>query len=200
MKYNVNKIEINNKGVPLHVHSVHEIIFYYEGEGNITVSGKEYKVKRGDIVIIPSGTYHCTLPTDMLKGIYLNGELSQLFNLSSPLFIKDNQAEEGCKLIQIIYDNRFGNKEYLTVLINAYLQYILQSVTFENDLNLAVKNIIKSITERCFEADLSISKILNESGYSEDYVRASFKKIVGKTSTQYKKSMEAILYGNEKGK
>lgn len=46
-----------------------------------------------------------------------------------------------------------------------------------------------------------VKEIATATGYGDEfYFIKKFKKVVGKTPTQYKKSMEEMLYGNEKGK
>ena len=181
MKYNINKVEFYNKGFPLHKHPVYEIIYYTEGQGKTCFSGKEYHIKKGDIVIIPPNFTHGTISNGGLKCIYVNGEFNQMFNPISPIFMKDNDKGEGYKLVQMLYDNRYGNKEYVSALCNAYSQFLLQNITFEDGPSLAVKKIIAQITEQFCSVDLSLNELLCSCGYAEDYIRAQFKKITGKT-------------------
>ncbi len=51
---------------------------------------------------------------DELERIYIRGEFSHYFSLSSPVILTDNAQQEGIVLAKMIYNNRFANPEYLT--------------------------------------------------------------------------------------
>ena len=47
------------KEVKAHKHATHsEHIYFLEGEGEMTVDEKKFKIKKGDMVFIPKGTIH----------------------------------------------------------------------------------------------------------------------------------------------
>lgn len=47
------------------------------------------------------------------------------------------------------------------------------------------KKIANKISNEYSDSDISLSQILNESGYSEDYIREQFKCYTGKTPTEF---------------
>ena len=98
--------------------------------------------------------------------------------------ITDNPEGEGLLLAHMIYNNRHANTEYVMTLINAFIHFLLQSIKIDNELLLAIHNISREIANSFYDSDLNPCSLLNKSGYAEDYIRAQFKKIIGKTPTQ----------------
>ncbi len=55
----------------------------------------------------------------------------------------------------------------------------------KNSVNFAVNEIVFKITENAYDSHIILSKILNESKYSEDYIRQQFKKVMGVYPTKF---------------
>ena len=53
------------------------------------------------------------------------------------------------------------------------------------DINLSVNSIIKKIHRDFANVNLNVTTLLSTSGYAEDYIRAYFKKITGKTPNEF---------------
>ncbi len=182
MKYNIN---VTKEASASHKHKVYEIVIYVEGEGLLCVDAKNIHVCRGSIAIIPPGFVHNTPPDNPPKRIYINGEFNQIFNISEPIIISDNDKSEGLTLANMIYNNRFENPDYVASLCNTFAHFLLQNIKVDDTMTLALKEVVYEITENFHNPNINLCQILNKSGYAEDYIRAQFKKQMGKAPTEF---------------
>ena len=90
-------------------------------------------------------------------------------------------SNEGRTLASLIYDNRFRSDEYLEVLISAYLHFLLKYIKVNKHSENIIKKIIFEISNRFADSELNLALLLQKSGYAEDYARALFKELTGKT-------------------
>ncbi len=82
-------------------------------------------------------------------------------------------------------NERLGNSELISSLIEAFAHLLTQDVHFEEKINVAVKNITNKITSDFFDSNLDVNSLLKNSGYAPDYIRSQFKKITGKTPVEF---------------
>ncbi len=181
MEIIVSRTRKGTKLFPMHKHAYSELSFYSETAGVMKTPDKSYPFSPGSIVIIPPDTYHSTIGETELDGIYLRGDFNALPRLKSPLVLRDNRDGEGKKLINIIYNNRFGNREYLASLCDAYIHFLITNMQFDDEIGEAVKEIKDEITRLAYDSRINPTEILKKSGYAEDYIRAKFKEATGKT-------------------
>jgi len=183
MNYLINFIK---EASPSHMHKNYEIIVYTDGCGIFRSDKRNIEVAPGKIIIVPPGTEHnSTIVGEKFERIYINGEFNHIFRLNSPAVIFDNSKREGLELAKMIYNNRFANQEYVTALINAFTHFLLDRVKIENEIFAAIKNIVDEITDNFYRYDIDVCSLLKKSGYSEDYIRAQFKKVTGKTPVEF---------------
>lgn len=182
MNYMIN---ITKDGFTSHKHRVYEIIVYIDGEGIFYTEDKNFFVSKGNIAIIPPDTFHHSSLENCLERIYINGEFNQIFNLTSPAIISDNSKKEGTALAKMIYDNRYQHPDYVAALCSAFAHFLLQNIKMEDSIGMVVNEIINEITENFHDCNINLANILKKSGYAEDYIRAQFKKITGKTPTEF---------------
>lgn len=186
MSFYIGFAKYNEKKFPLHSHKCYEIIIYLSGTGHFYTPEQSFGVKAGSIVVVPPGIMHHAIHGDGLQCIYVGGkELGMFFNFSSLAVLADNKEQEGALLAKMIYSNRYGNQEYLGALCSTYTRFILQNLTMQNHIDSAVGEIIREITDNFYNCDMDLNTLLNKSGYAEDYIRAQFKKITGKTPTAF---------------
>ena len=169
----------------MHKHRNYEIIAYMEGTGYFCTQDKTIPVTVGNIIIVPPYTLHGSHLNAGIERIYVSGEFSQIFNFAEPVIISDNSKKEGATLAKMIYDNRFGNPDYVASLCNAFAHFLLQNINLDDSITLALKEVVHEITENFHNSDLDLCHILNKSGYAEDYIRSRFKKATGKTPTEF---------------
>lgn len=181
-------INCTNDGVktyPLHMHKDYEIMLYLSGNGFLRTNKKNYPFSHGTIIIVPPYIKHGSTSNYGFKNISVCGDFNHLFNFSEPISLNDNKKQEGEILAKMIFDNRYGNKNYLSSLSASYIYYILQNVQTENNIGICIRNIISEISNNAFDCNLDTTDILLKSGYAEDYIRSCFKKITEKTPIEF---------------
>ena len=183
MSYLINTIK-HLSGAHRHIN--YEIIVHIHGTGTLHTDERDFPVSPGKIAIIPPGTIHNGVSDDgELERIYINGEFNQVFNLTSPVIISDNPEREGTLLAKLIFNNRYENPDYVASLCNALAHFLVQNLKMDDSIGMAVKEIIYEITENFHDCNIDLAYILQKSGYAEDYIRAQFKKLTGKTPIEF---------------
>lgn len=185
MDLHISRSPNGTKSYPMHRHESFEITYYHSATVTLTTPEKNYHITPGSMVIIPPDTLHSSHSVTELDGIYIRGNFSQLFHLNEPTVIRDSRFKEGKQLVMMIYNNRFGNKEYLSSLCDAFTHFLATNMKFEDDISKVVMDISSEITRRAYDCRISLTNILKSSGYAEDYIRAHFKKITGKTPVEF---------------
>lgn len=180
-----NIIGKTEKCAPLHNHKRYEISIFTEGAGIFFCGKTRTKANEGKIFIIPPNIEHQFEHDENSSRIYIYSEFNNSLNFASPIVLSLNPKNEGQTLAEIIFNNRYGNSEYVSSLINAFVGFVLQNIKTENEINKAIKEVICTISENFFDCELNICKILNKSGYAEDYIRAQFKSLTGKTPIEF---------------
>ena len=179
------KIGAGGGKVREHKHKQYEIVIYTKGKGNYHAGEKEFEVSRGKITIVPPDVLHSMQICSGIERISIIGEFNQIFNFTSAVIVSDNAKRDGLLLAKMIYENRFENPEYVSALVSAFVHFLLQSIKMDDEIGLAVKEIVNKITTEFYDSNLNINDLLNNSGYAEDYIRAQFKKYTGKTPVEF---------------
>lgn len=186
MKREMNFLGIYGElGFPLHTHLGYEILYFFEGDGVVRSDMGDLPISAGKIIIIPPHIVHGTDSENGFKAIAIRGDFGNYFKFDAPLILSDNEEREGDALIRMIFRNQYGSNDYLKTLIDAFVHFLLQNASAEDALTGAVRKIANALTEHFFDSALSPAALLNESGYAEDYIRAHFKKIIGKTPNEF---------------
>jgi AraC-like DNA-binding protein len=185
MKYIVGTGGYATERINLHAHKTYEIVLYVSGSGVLSLDGKQIPVKKGNIFIAPPNVKHGSLSHDNLRYISLILSKDQLLYVKSPTVFMDNDKGYARCLAQMILENKHGNQEFLEALCKTYILFVLENVEINTDIDKAVHKIKEQIASNFYDSKFSATKILNESGYAEDYIRAHFKKILGKTPVEF---------------
>lgn len=178
-------INLTKEITPPHKHKTHEIIICTKGTAIFHIAEEEFQIAPGVIVITPPETIHFSTDTFDYERIFITGPLDQFFSSKVPTIVLDNSEREGLFFAKTICKNRHSNSEYVTALIYAFAHFLLQNIKIDDDVLLAINNIVKKISDEFYDNCLSPSSLLRKSGYAEDYIRAQFKKVIGKTPTQF---------------
>lgn len=169
----------------MHKHKYYEIITYVDGNGYFIKNGVKTNIAKGQIVVVPPNVVHGSCTKEKLRTIYVVGDLGCDFAFNEVVIINDTQDGEGMCLANLIYNNRYGNKEYLRSLCNAYVSFIMKNIKIDGGINQTIREIARQIERNFYNVDLRVNDLLIESGYAEDYVRYNFKKVTGKTPIEY---------------
>lgn len=184
MKYIITTGGYSKEKFNLHKHKLYEIVFYASGTGRVQLDGSQYEIKKGDFLIVPPNVIHSSISYDNLRYISVIGNSDGLIHLTAPCIFSDDEKSEGETLAQMILENRYGNEEFASALVRAYVVFILRKIEMSSDIERAVYKIKKEISANFYDSDFDVTKVLNESGYAEDYIRAAFKKIENKTPVE----------------
>ncbi len=170
---------------PIHMHKNYEINICTKGGGTYYTENSNFRFTTGQIFIIPPNTEHQFIHDSDCSKIYISGEFNNSLNFSCPIILSLKPQNEGQILAEMIYHNRYEQHEYLMSLINAFIGFLLNNIETDNEIQTAVKEIMHTISEQFFDSNLNICDILNKSGYAEDYIRAQFKVVTGKTPVEF---------------
>ena len=167
----------NTKKYPLHRHTCWEIMYYLSGEGHLETEGERIEFHPGSIIIVPPDILHGSVSKDGFVNISIGENFNNLFQFNEIVAVEDNASKDGERLSKLIYENRYADVGYLSALCNAYAYFLLQNIECQKPVNRAVNYIVKSVFENFQDSTFNITELLNNSGYTEDYIRAEFKKI-----------------------
>ncbi len=182
--FKIGRTEYRNTNQP-HKHSFYEILLYIEGKGTACTSMGNYRFAPGSILIIPPGVTHSTKSESGSKSLYINGDFEQILNFKEPVILNDNEKKEGLQLAAMLYNNRLETDEFLSHLCSSFMYFVLKNTKPEDRIYRTVNKIKYQISDKFYDADLSLKKLLRESGYAQDYIRYQFKKITDKTPNEF---------------
>ena len=186
MNYQINCIDLHSRcETALHRHSNYEILVIWEGEGRVKSSESVLPFKKGSILIIPPFALHQTIPHDTVRYLYINGDLKRNLHFEEITAICAFETEEAIFLSKMIEQNRFGNRDYLNALVEAFSLWIANHTARVSPLEAAIDKIVERISELYCDPTLSLKELLVGSGYAEDYIRSRFKAITKRTPNQF---------------
>ena len=168
-----------------HKHNNYELFVYSSGKGKTSIDGKVREAEKGMIVVIPPNTIHGSISYDNLQYVAISGKSDELMHIDAPIVFKDNERGDGFSLMQMIFANRDGEKEYFNSLCLAFIHYVLTNVKVINPIEKAINKIKSQMSAKFNDSELNVTELLTQSGYAEDYIRAHFKRLVGKTPVEY---------------
>lgn len=172
-------------GYPSHTHQTYEIIYYLEGEGILKTAAGNLPFSAGSIAVIPPEHSHATTSKAGFRLFALRAEFGSFFAISEPLMTCDVAEREAEALIKMIYRNRTDQGEYFSSILASLANFILKHSQPADELTRAVRKAAIDLAENFYIPNISPATILKESGYSEDYIRAQFKKIYEKTPGEF---------------
>lgn len=189
----------------MHMHDdVLEIIFVKEGNGNHMIDGRQYKSKKGDLLIYNNGVLHDEYgDSDTNISVYCCGitdvELAGLprnhlvFKEQSYVLHSGKHATDIESLLEMMYsqvsEGKKGAEEVCSYLIRALILLILQipqeSVVLSNSEESVLINEIKSYIDEHYQEDININFLSEQFHLSSYYLIHVFKKSTGFSPIQY---------------
>lgn len=185
MNLQINCTQDGVKTYPLHKHSNYEIMYYFQGTGRLRTQKKDFHFSPGNIIIVPPENEHGSTSEHGFKNISVSGSFENLFHFEEVVTLFDNAQNEGRSLATMIYNNRHKNDDYTSKLCTAYAHFILQYISFSDNIGKSVNKIMCEITNHFYDSNINLRQLLQKSGYAEDYIRDAFKKITGKAPNAY---------------
>lgn len=184
MDLKVNAVRYMGKPSTPHQHKFYETILFRRGSGELVADDLHRTAKAGDILVYPPGVMHHIVPHDDLECIYIQGDPHSIYTFHEPLFLTDNAHGDGLALAEMIYRDRH-EPELAIALFSALSRFIVQHRVHNDALTVAVRQIIDEIEKNFQNPHVGPAALLRQSGYAEDYIRAAFKRITGKTPTAF---------------
>jgi len=185
MNIKINMTEDGTLRYPPHSHREYEVMQYVRGSGVMWTEKGELPFSPGDAVIIPPGVMHGSVSEDGFVNISVEYDFEGLLITDSPLLIFDTPSGDGANLVQMIWNNRYGNEAYLNSLLVAYARYLSSRLEIHSAMSICLGEVKMKISDAAFDPEINVSEILRSSGYAEDYIRAAFKREVGKTPIEF---------------
>lgn len=174
--FSISITKPGTKEYPLHQHPDWEVMYYLSGNGHLATENEEIPFEPGSIIIVPPRAVHGSVSQNGFVNISIGGNFNHLFRFGGITVQKDHAAGNGERLAKLIYENRYADPEYLSALCNAYAHFLLKNAEYEKPINRAINKIIDEATGNFFDPAFEMKAALHKSGYTEDYIRAEFKK------------------------
>ena len=171
--------------VNFHKHKDYELFIYSSGKGKLHIDGQVYDAEQGVIVVMPPNIVHGSISHDNLQYLAISGRSDELLHIDAPIIFKDNERGDGFSLLQMIFANRYESQEYFNSLCVAFIHFVLKNVKITNSIEKTLNRIKRQLISNFHDSDFNVTELLKQSGYAEDYIRAHFKKLVGKTPVAY---------------
>ena len=167
-----------------------KILLFLSGKGDILTEDQTLPFYDGRIIVVPRRTEYAIRPIGKYKAILIVGNLRMLYQQDEILAINDNHNCEGRRIAELILLNKDGNEGYLGCLCDAFVRFILLNTTrTPKTTSAAISKIILRMEREFGSSDLSIGKLLDESGYTRDYIRSEFENATGMTPKKYLNSV-----------
>jgi len=180
-------IEYHTVDYPLfHKHTDYELYVVVSGAGMVQTRFADVRASQGSVIIIPPDVEHRSVADDGgFERIRIIGDMDYFFSLSEVTVIPRGSDDDALALGRIIYNNRYGESEYASALVSALCHYATKKIKMGNELFAATAHIIEELSDGFHNSCLDVSHLLRNSGYAEDYIRAHFKKVTGKTPNRF---------------
>ena len=171
-----------------HSHPCYEIVYYCEGEGEVTFSKKKYHFSKDTFMVCPPDVKHIERGNRGTEVLYIGFELYSDFMLPEGVFREEDFGIR--EYLEKIYYEMKHWSAYAERLINLFCTVIAIRLVnrSETDESAAIgynfNNIVGYITAN-YREDISVRKLAEIAGYSYDYFRKAFYKRFGVTVNDF---------------
>ena len=207
--------DTNIKNVNDHTHNYYEFYFLIDGSVSINISGKDYPVSAGDMIVIPPNVMHHvnildqSIPykrfvfwitkeccAELMKQSPDYGYLMQLVSIPKKYIhhydvIAFNALQSKVfQLIEEIHSNRFGRAAKISLCVNDLILHLNRTV-YEIEHPKSPKEEqslyqnLLSFIEGHIDEDLSLDRLANEFYVSKYHISHVFKENIGLSIYQY---------------
>lgn len=178
-----------------HTHDVSEIILVTEGEGVRTVDNAQLSFHPGSIIIIPPNVPHQS---------HSDGEYMEIFiQTDRPITLGSGSAEDSVLILEDDEENA------VTALMKMMLYRYIKGEKNDSTLSLMFDLVMQLLSEKCADRQrdpvveevcrllalhyndpqLSVSELLEATGYNKDHIRRKFISARDVTPSEYLTSL-----------
>ncbi len=163
----------------LHSHREAEILFFTEGKGVFHTEQRDYRFKAGRAIIVPAGMKHISKSEEEFNSITVRDIGNKRIMTETPIVLKDNEEGEGRALAEMLIRYRHVKSPFVAALVDAYIRFWLQRAELPDATEAVLNEVYQTLLEKATEQNLDLHAVLTAGGYTEDYIRALFKKRYG---------------------
>ena len=180
---------------PKHIHPNWEIIVTTEGEGTSYIAEKEAPFHPGSIEIVPPNTYHIKKSSQGFRDIYLHTDSitpKEMPDADHTPFFSEDDAEGslGQLMKMLLYRYVTKNKVDTTImLMHEVVIELIYEKSSDHKPDAVIESIRREIALNFTDPELSITALLEKTGYQKDHIRRKFTSVCGSTPGEYLKSL-----------
>ena len=182
-------------GCTEHKHPLWEIVLNLEGEGSETIDGREYPFSTGTVRFIPPNVPHVKSSEGGFRDIFIRADSIALRGMPDarhePMTFEDDAEGSVAALMQMMLC-RYLKTNKNDVALDLMYELLLQLVT-EKTSGVKSDQVVEDICHRSAlsfnDPELSVSDVLESTGYQKDYIRRRFFRACGVTPLQYLTSL-----------
>ena len=174
-----------------HIHPSYEVILTIEGSGVFTVNNTEYPFCEGSIHVVPPNTAHIKSSKDGFKDIYFHSDDTIFNSICSQkkdiICIEDDSEHSLTSLIKMMlykFNSSNKNDSILTLMYELFIKLLAERCGAEKADPIS-ETVSRYLMLNFNEPELSLSKVLEDTGYNKDYVRRRFIAAYGVTPGEY---------------
>ena len=170
-----------------HKHPFYEVAICTEGVGSVVIGGVEYPVHAGRVFIIPPGALHESCSQQGYAEIYIQS--NHPFPLTAShggICLEDDREGSLTTLMKMMLRRSImGEKNDSTLLLMYELvtQLLVEKCDVQTDL--VVEDVRRLLALNYNNPQLSLSQVLESTGYNKDHVRRRFLAVCGVTPGAY---------------
>ena len=167
--------------------------YVYEGSGIVICDGKEYKVKKGDVYLLPKGSCHRYYPEKSWDKIWFNidgtlvSNLIYSYDLNNRVVFKQVNNK---KIFEELYEITNTNAPAKEIMLAAAIKFhsivqLLYGYRQKERLDTKVNAIKRMLDAQLYQKDISLKDIAKELCISQAQIINIFKKTFNMTPYQY---------------
>lgn len=179
----------------LHSHTAWEVVLNTAGNGVAEIDGKKYPFSEGTIMCIPPTLLHAKESDEGFADLYFHTNAaiaSPSKGDPEPVILQDDSDKSLESLLQLMvrlhHQDAATNKGAVNSLHTAAMQ-LLNSWLSKERLTPIVEQLQNRLVDSFTDPELHLGRLLDESGYTSDYVRRLFRKELGMTPGEYLTSL-----------
>lgn len=171
-----------------HVHPhMWEIIYYFEGQGTLTVGDRDITFSKGDLVFQPPAVAHSEHSKEGFRNIHM-GVLLTGFPYTDALCVSDTLDKDLYHIMMMCYNNYYrgvaGDHSVMRALVELLIEYTMMLGGMP-DYNEYVQQMERIMIKHFANQDFSLQDMYKSLYISEDYARTLFKREMKCTPVQF---------------